>query len=99
MVFYLREVVHSDHVLGEVEQKVIDGDQHVTDCRVSIFVLPLHVHRELPVGLVAVGDQVVLAHAGELVHIAVKRLKVLSAPCAADAADMVRNWGRLETRY
>lgn len=91
-MFYLREVIHSDHVLGEVEQKVIDGDHHMTDCRVSIVVFPLHVHGELlVVGLVAVGDQVVLTHTGELVHITVKRLEVLSAPGAADAADMVAN--------
>lgn len=37
----------------------------------------------------AVGDQVVLAQTGELVDIAVKRLEVFSAPCAADAADVV----------
>lgn len=92
MAFYLREVIHSDHVLGKVKQKVIDGDHHMTDCRVSIFVFPLHVHGEILVGLVAVGGQVVLTHTRELVHSSVKCLEVLSAPCAADAADMVANW-------
>lgn len=96
ILFYLREVIHSDHVLGEVEQKVVDGDHHVTDCRVSVCVLPLHVHGELLVGLVAIGHQVVLTHTRELVHITVKRLEVLSAPCAADAADVVVNWGCVE---
>lgn len=42
----------------------------------------------------AVRDQVVFAQTGELVDIAVKRLEVLSAPCAADAADVVVTWGR-----
>lgn len=90
-MFHLREVIRSDHVLGDVEQKVIDGDHHVTDLRVSIFVFPLHVHGELLVGLVAIGNQVVLTHTRKLVHIAVKRLEVLSAPRAADVADMVAN--------
>lgn len=63
----------------------------MTDCRVSIQHFPPDVHRELLGGLVAVGDQVVLAQTGELVDIAVKGLEVVSAPCAADAADMVLN--------
>lgn len=90
-MFYSRDVIHSDHVLAEVEQKVVDGDHHMTDCRVSIFDRPPHVHRELLVGLVAVGGQVVLTRARELKHISVKRLEVLPAPCAADAAHMVAN--------
>lgn len=68
---------------------LVDGDHHVTDCRVPVHNFPPDVHRELLEGLVAVGDQVVLAQAGELVDIAVKGLEVLSAPCAADAADVV----------
>lgn len=74
-----------------MEGKLVDVDSHMTDCRVSVQDLPPDVHRELLGGLVAVGDQVVLAQTGELVDIAVKRLKVFSAPCAADAADMVVN--------
>lgn len=66
----------------------------MTECRVSVQNFLPDVHRELPGGLVAVGDQVVLAQTGELVHIAVKRLEVFSAPCAADAADMVVNCRR-----
>lgn len=94
MAFYLRKVIHGDQALGEVEWKVIDGDHHITDCRVSIILFPLHVHWELLVGLVAVWDQVVFTHTRELVHITIKRLEVLSSPCAADAADMVVNCGR-----
>lgn len=88
-MFYLRVVIHNDHVFGEVEEEFIDGDRHMADCRVSIIVFSLQVHRELLVGLVAVGDQVVLTHTRELVNITVKRFEVLSAPRAADAADMV----------
>lgn len=88
---YLRQAIHSDQMLAEVEGLVIDGDHHITDCRLSISLCPLHVHRELLVGVVAVGGQVVLTHTRELVHVTIKRLEVLSAPCAADAADMVAN--------
>ncbi len=94
MAFYLRKVIHGDQALGEAEWKVIDDDPHITHCRVSIFHFPPHVHWELLVGLVAVWGQVVFTHTRELVHITIKRLEVLSAPCAADAADMVANCGR-----
>lgn len=63
----------------------------MADYGVSLQNGPPHVHRELLGGLVAVGDQVVLAQTGELVDIAVKGLEVFSAPCAADAADVVVN--------
>lgn len=92
--FNSRQAIHSDQALAEVERNVIDGDHHITDCRAFIILFPLHVHGELLVGLVAVGGQVVLTHTGELVHITIKCLEVLSAPSAADAADMVSNWGR-----
>lgn len=71
--------------------KLIDVDSHITDCRVSVHNFPPDVHREILGGLVAVGDQVVLAQTREMVDITVKRLEVFSAPCAADAADMVVN--------
>lgn len=61
----------------------------MTDSGVPVQNLPPDVHGELLEGLVAVGDQVVLAQTGELVDIAVKRLEVFSAPRAADAADVV----------
>lgn len=89
-----RDVVQSHQGFGEAEGEVVDGDHHVADCGVSIVLFPPQVHRELLEGAVAVGHQVVLAHAGELVHVAVKGLEVLSAPRAADAADVVANWGR-----
>lgn len=60
----------------------------MTDSRVPVQDLPPDVHRELLEGLVAVGDQVVLAQTGELVDIAVKRLVVSSAPRGAGAADV-----------
>lgn len=74
-----------------MEGKLIDVDSYMTDCRVSVQDLSPDVHRELLGGLVAVGDQVVLAQTGELVDIAIKRLEVFPAPSAADAADMVVN--------
>lgn len=89
-----RNVVQSDQGFGEAEGEVVDGDHHVADCGVSIVLFPPQVHRELLEGVVAVGHQVVLAHAGELVHVTVKGLEVLPAPRAADAADVVTNWGR-----
>lgn len=90
--FNLRQVVHSDHILAEVKCKIGDGDHHITDCRVSIVFIPLHVHRELWEGVMAVGDQVVFTHARKLVHITIERLEVLPAPCATDAAHMVTDW-------
>lgn len=86
-----RNAVDSQRVFGEAKGKLLDVDSQMTDCRVSVQNSPPDVHRELLGGLVAVGHQVVLAQTGELVDIAVKRLEVLSAPCAADAADMVAN--------
>lgn len=54
-------------------------------------------HREFPVGLVAVGNQVVFTQTRELVHITIECLEVLSAPCAADAADMVASWEKYKS--
>lgn len=65
----------------------------MTDCGLPVHNFLPDVDRELLGGLVAVGHQVVLAQTRELVDIAVKRLEVISAPRAADAADMVVNCG------
>lgn len=88
---YSRNVIHGGHGFGEIEGKVIDGDQHIFHCLVPIDLFPFYVHCELHVGLSAVRDQVVLAQARELVHITVKRLEVPIAPCTANAANMVAN--------
>ncbi len=93
MALYSRKVVHSDQAVAEVERKVVDGDHHITDRRLSTVLRPPHVHWELLVEFVTVGGQVVFTHTRELEHVTIKRLEVLSAPCAADAADMVANWG------
>ena len=97
MALYLRHVIHGDQILAEMERDVIDGDPHITDCTLSISLCPFHVHRELLVSVVAVGGQVVFTHARELVHVAIERLEVLTAPCAADAADMVANWEKYKS--
>lgn len=75
-----------------MNRELVDGDHHVADGGASTVLLPPHVHRELLEGTATIGHQVVLAHAGELEHVAVKRLEVLAAPGAADGADMVPNW-------
>lgn len=86
-----RNVVHSDQGFSEANQELVDGDHHVSDGGASTVLFPLYVHGEFLEGTVTVGHQVVLACAGELEHVAVKRLEVLAAPGAADAADMVAN--------
>lgn len=86
-----RNAVDGELVFGEAKGKPIDVDSHMADYGVGVQNCPPHVHRELLGGLVAVGDQVVLAQTGELVDIAVKGLKVFSAPRAADAAEVVVN--------
>lgn len=88
---YLRSVIDSNNVFGDIEGKVIDGDQHIFHCWTSINFFPFYVHCELQVGLSAVRNQVVLAQARELVDITVKRLEVPIAPCTANAANMVAN--------
>lgn len=75
-----------------MNRELVDGDHHVADGGASMVLLPPHVHRELLEGTATIGHQVVLAHAGKLEHVAVKRLEVLAAPGAADGADMVPNW-------
>lgn len=74
-----------------MNQELVDGDHHVADGGAPTVLLPPHMHWELLEGTVTVGHQVVLARARELEHVAVKRLEVLAAPGAADAADMVTN--------
>lgn len=91
--YYLRLAIHSGEVLSEVEGEVTDGDHYVTDRGVSTSHLPLHVHGELLVRPTAVWGQVVFTQTRELVHITIEGLEVLSAPCAADAVDMVENCG------
>lgn len=86
-----QNAVDSERVFGEAKGKLVDVDGQVSDGRVSVQNLPPDVHRKLLGGLETVGHQVVLAQTGELVDIAVKRLEVVSAPGAADAADMVAN--------
>lgn len=87
--FYSRDVILSDMALTEVESKLTDGDHQITDCRVSVMLFPLHVHRKVLGGLVAVISQFVFTHTRELVHISIKRLEVISAPGAAGVSHMV----------
>lgn len=74
-----------------MNQELVGSDHHVADGGASMVLVPPQVHWELLEGTVTVRHQVVLARAGELEHVAVKRLEVLAAPGAADAADMVTN--------
>lgn len=90
---YSRIAVQGHAALGQVEHKVVDGDHHLVHLGVAVHLVPLNVHRELLVGLVAVGHQVVAAQPGELVHVTVERLEVVPAPCAADAVDVVQSCG------
>lgn len=98
-LLYLHLTVENNETLGDVEQQVVDGDHHIADCGLSIHFCSFQMHWKLLVELMAVWDQVVFAQPRKLEHVSVKSLEVLSAPCAADAADMVANWkGQIESR-
>lgn len=81
-----------------MEYKVIDSDHQVADSRIPLHLFPLDVNRKLLIGLMAIRHQVVFTGARELVHITIKCLEVVSAPCATDAADVVTNWKFQKTK-
>lgn len=39
-----RDAVDGEQVLGEAEGELVDGDHHITDCRVPVQNLPPDVH-------------------------------------------------------
>ncbi len=62
----------------------------------------LHVNRELANGALAVGHQVILACAWELIHVSIERLEVEVSPHATDVVDMVagidcKKWEKTKT--